>query len=141
MSLFDPFFSGDDLSDLFFPVSANWNRLFNEKTGYQLYSTKTGMIVVFNTLGVSKEDLAVKHTTDRHGNLLLSVKGSTNISELGNKAYDCSYELAFTHADSIEKIEYTVKNGLTLVYLKSKEAAKPDIDDAKFIDDASKANW
>ena len=127
----------DNFFDNFFDsLSSSWNRMFKEKDGYAVLEAKDhkGFIVVFNTLGVSEKDIRVttsdysqtKYSDVRPSTSVKSkfirVYGSTTIPELNDQTYTVNYELEFRSDIELEsKVQYMVKDGLTIVYLKTKE--------------------
>lgn len=113
-------------------IIRKWARPFKETDGYYAIKQKDGKgyIVVFNTLGVRKEDIKVNdkvYTLDNGNEYVhLSVSGKTDIPEISD-SYAVKYELnvfAGNNKEEIEDVKYTVKDGLTYVFIKTKDAVK-----------------
>lgn len=109
-----------------------WTRPFKESDGCYVIKQKDGKgyIVVFNTLGIRKEDLKVNdkvYTLDDGNEYVhLSVSGKTDIPEISN-SYAVTFELNVfvgNNKEEIEDVKYTVKDGLTYVFIKTKDAVK-----------------
>lgn len=112
----------NDFFDLL-PDTLSWNRPFREVDGYSIINQKDGkgIIIVFNTLGVSKEDLKVSNNI-KEKSVDISVQGKTHLDEI-NKDYEVKYSLRVTtkYNEKVEDVKYNVKDGLTFVYIKTKK--------------------
>lgn len=127
----------DGMNDMLREMTKTWNRGFKEKDGYAVIPQKDGKgyIIVFNTLGINPDDIKVIHSSvdaylnskgytgndvDRMGTYL-KVSGATKIPELGDQLYTTNIELLIRNNRPLENVQYDVKNGLTIVYLKLKD--------------------
>lgn len=114
----------DDLDYIFSNRALEWNRPFKEKDGYYTMRSKdgNGFIVVFNTLGISKDDIKVSHEiSDDKTAVKLNVYGKTKISEIEN-TYESKYSILISskgYSEKIEDVKYTVRDGLTIIYVKT----------------------
>lgn len=128
----------DGMNDMLREMTKTWNRGFKEKDGYAVIPQKDGKgyILVFNTIGINPDDIKVVHSTvedylkskgyhnndvDKTGTYL-RVAGATKIPELDDQLYTTDIELLIRNTRPVEKVQYEVKNGLTIVYLKLKDA-------------------
>lgn len=145
---------GNFFDDLFNSLSNSWCRGFKEKDGYTVLEAKDGKgyLIVFNTLGVSKDDIKVVHqpaaTTKylekdtRNGeSTYIRVYGNTKIPELNNQIYSVNYEILFRNPNPVDEIQYIVRDGLTLVYVKTKEPDNNSGTAATSIADGGSFNW
>ena len=106
-----------------------WIRPFKEKDGY--YATRQkdgkGFIIVFNTLGIDKKDINVVHNIENDKTVVkLQVSGKTEIPELGT-SYEAKFVISVStkeYGEKIEDVKYSVKDGLTLVYVKTSSIQK-----------------
>lgn len=126
--MYGSFFDG-----LFDGLTSSWNRAFKEKDGYTIIPEKNGkgFLVVFNTLGIAPEDVKVtssdmSQTKYAAGNAdvegtYLRVCGNTKIKELNDQLYSVNYELLIRNTNPIDSVQYKVRDGLTIVYVKTKE--------------------
>ena len=118
-------FTNYDLSDSIL----RWVRPFKEKDGYYMKRQKDGkgFIIVFNTLGIEKKDINVIHDiTDDKTSVKLQVFGKTEIPELGTN-YEAKYVITISskaYNEKIEDVGYSVRDGLTLVYVKTSSVSK-----------------
>ena len=125
-----------------------FNRMFNKFTRpvmdqqyYNVYKKPgKGYIIVFNTLGMSKEDVSVT-IENRKGisSKVLHVKGEKNIADIAfHNSVDMAVQLNFQ--EPVESVQYTVEDGLTKVFLKMKTDETPAIE-AKCVDDTDSLDW
>lgn len=130
-----------DFDDLFNRMFNRFNRPVMDQQYYNVYKIPgKGYIILFNTLGMSKEDVSVK-IENRKGiaSKILHVKGEKNIEDIAfHNSVDMAVQLNFE--EPIESIQYTVENGLTKVFLKMKTPEVPSIE-AKCIDDSNSLDW
>lgn len=130
--------------DFFDSISSSWNRFFKEKDGYTVLSEKNGKgyLVIFNTLGVSPQDIKVIFNDDvQHQSTFITVSGATTIPEINNQLYSINYEVAFKHIQPIDNIQYKVRDGLTIVFIKTKENSADGGNIATSITDGKDFDW
>jgi len=89
---------------------------------YNLFKKENEYIVVANTLGLAKEDVKIQL---KKGNprtaQQLQISGETKIDEINwNNKVNLVIDLLFE--EEIVGISYTVKNGLTIVYIELEQA-------------------
>jgi HSP20 family molecular chaperone IbpA len=133
---------GDDFFDNFFqPLETKWSRFFQEKDGYKVIQAQDGhsYILAFNTVGISPDDIKVTHRLQGNG-MIISVSGQSKIPEL-NDTYSSDYMVRLAYTDGFEGVQYKVKDGLTLVYIKFKEPSKTSGEPAKRIDPDTNTDW
>ena len=129
--MYGSFFDG-----LFDGLTSSWNRAFKEKDGYTVIPEKNGkgFLVVFNTLGISESDIKVTHSKMSSTKYAaaydanctyLHVIGASKIPELNDQVYSVNYELVIRNTNPIDSVQYKVKDGLTIVYVKTKDP-EPD---------------
>lgn len=92
-------------------IVKSWTRPVQESYGYKFIRSKDGYILIANTLGIDEKDLQLD--LDRK---VFSLKGETKNEDIDfinkvNYRFDVS-----RLKEKIEKIEYEVKNGLTIVH-------------------------
>lgn len=143
---------GSFFDDLFNSLSASWSRSFKEKDGYTVMEAKDhqGFLLVFNTLGVNEKDLKVTHSNASQtryktsniddGYTYIRVVGSTKIPEMNDQLFSVNYEVMFKNPNPVENIQYVVKDGLTIVYVKTKEPS-PTTSEAEKIANGGSFNW
>lgn len=147
--------------DLFDSLAGSWSRSVKEKDGYTVKPAPNnrGYIIVFNTLGVAPEDIKVTHSPvstskyksryinnqkieedeNRVESTYIRVCGSTKLDEL-NDRFSVNYEIICNNENPLEEVQYKVKDGLTIVYIKTKDN---DIDGtlASQIENGGDFNW
>jgi len=147
--------NGNFFDDFFDGLTGSWNRSFKEKDGYQVMEAKNGYIIAFNTLGVKSSDIKVTHQpavdrnnlgqVDRYGRKIeytyFRVSGYTKIPELNDQVYSVNYEILFKNVNPIDEVQYMVKDGLTIVYIKTKEPTESLGSNAKSIEDGGSFDW
>jgi len=119
--------------DLFDQMAGSWNRSVKERDGYTVKEAPngTGLIILFNTLGVDKDDIKVTHcpvSQTKYANsyredsqvTYLRVCGTTKIPET-NDTFSVNYEIVCKNGKEVESVQYKVQNGLTIVYVKTKD--------------------
>lgn len=138
MSDFSDFF--DNFESMFDRLSNRFNRPVKDQSPFSVYSTDKGYIIVCNTLGIDKDDLKVNIKKEQ-GNPypVLAIVGNSKIEKI-NFANNVDLRIRLKLNEEIESVSYETKNGLTLVYLKVK-SVKPEMMEAKYIDDADSLDW
>ena len=116
--------------DFFDLLAGSWTRSVKEKDGYIIKEAPNGKgyVLVFNTLGIAPEDIKVTHSpvsetkySNYSGNsTYVRVCGSTQIKEISDK-FSVNYEVVFNNRQPVDTVQYKVENGLTIVYIKTKE--------------------
>jgi HSP20 family molecular chaperone IbpA len=116
----------DALSDMFGLSSYKFTRPTLDQRPYKAYPKDDGLIIVVNTLGISKKDILVELTNNGlpNGFKLISITGATKIPQTGEEN-KISLELILKFNVEIEKISYEVKDGFTYIYIKV-ESPKED---------------
>lgn len=107
--------------DLFDLVFKTWQRPVKEVDGYKVIETENGKTIVFNALGINKDDVSVE-TVGKE----LVVKGETSVDEISftNKI---SYRI-YLGDKSLDKITYALKDGLLYITIwEKKEKTKVKI--------------
>lgn len=146
--------SGNFFDDLFDSLTGSWNRSFKEKDGYTIMEAKdhNGFLIVFNTLGVSEKDIKVTHSKvsqtrygfredpNNNNNTYIRVAGNTKIPEMNDQLFSVNYEVVFRNPNPVDNIQYMVKDGLTIVYVKTKEPESHSTD-AENIKNGGSFNW
>ena len=132
----------DDFDGLFSSLYNRFNRPVRDMSPYAVYkSPGKGYIVVCNTLGMDKNDLSVNIERSKgRAYPVLRIKGATEIKKIDfRNTVDLAVLLKLD--EEIESVNYEVKNGLTIVYIKVKIVEEPKIE-AKYIDDdSSSLDW
>ena len=111
----------NDFGDLFPNLWNKFNRPVKDQFPYSLYKADNkGYIVVCNTLGIDKKDLSVNVVKEKGRSYpTLRVKGETDIENIGfHNMVDLAISLKLENP--IDDVKYEVRNGLTLVYIKTK---------------------
>lgn len=132
----------NDFDDLFSSLFNKFNRPVMDQKYYSVFKKEgKGYIIVFNTLGMSKDDISVNIETHKgRAFKTLHIKGEKNIEDINfHNSVDMAVQLNFT--EQIESVQYSVKDGLTKVFLKVKLPELPKIS-AECIDDENKSlDW
>ena len=136
----------DDFDGLFDDLFGGmWNR-FNspvkDMSPYKAYEIDgKGYVIVCKTLGIAKEDISVRVEKEKgQAYPVLKIKGETTIDKINftNKV-DLGIKLKIDKM--IENVNYEVKDGLTIIYLKTKAPIKDEIS-VNYIDDGGKSlDW
>ena len=118
------------MGDLFFNF-LDWDKdfyFFSRSTKdmypYEIIRKEKECIIVFNALGISKENIKVNIDKVR-GTDYLVISGEEK-NEVTNKPYSVNGRFA-VDANEIENIEWYVKDGLLYVYVYFKQPEKPQI--------------
>lgn len=123
------------LNDFFEKSNYFFNRPVKDMAPYSIYPAKSGYILTVNTLGISKDDLEIKLLKQKNSkDRQLSIQGKTKIDKL-NFENSINLTLQLKFFEEIEDLTYECKDGLTLIYLKTKK--EDDIQDvmtAKFLE-------
>ena len=99
-----------DFSDLL--IHKSWSRPVKEVKAYRVIESESGYKIIFNALGVDKEDIEVKLLQNN-----LYVRGKTEDDDI-EFTNSVNYQLNVSNlTHKIEKIEYQLKNGLLVVHL------------------------
>lgn len=132
----------DDFDNLFSGMFNRFRRPVLDQKYYSVYKKDKGYVIVFNTLGMDKDDIKISVEKQKGSPYrILRVKGQKNIEDIDfQNSVDMALSLNFN--DEIESTSYTVKDGLTKVYLKVKmPEPKKDDSDIKYIDDSGSLDW
>ena len=132
----------DDFDNLFSGMFNRFRRPVLDQQYYSVYKKDKGYVIVFNTLGMDKDDIKISVEKQKGSPYrILRVKGQKNIEDIDfQNSVDMALSLNFN--DEIESTSYTVKDGLTKVYLKVKmPEPKKDDSDIKYIDDSGSLDW
>ena len=119
----------DILSEMFGTTSYRFQRPTLDQKPYKAYSTENGMILVVNTLGISKSDINVEMSRPlANGFRKINVSGKTKIPTINEEnKIDLSIILKFQV--EIQKINYEVKDGFTYIYIKVVDPEAPADDE------------
>lgn len=132
----------DDFDNMFSNIWNRFNRPVKDQTPYSVYkATGKGYVIVCNTLGMDKNDLSVNIEKEKGRPYpILRIKGETKIEKINfHNSVDLAIQLKLE--DEIEDVNYELRNGLTIVYIKVKTVETPKIE-AKYIDDGSRSlDW
>jgi HSP20 family molecular chaperone IbpA len=137
-SFFDDF--DRELTNLFKMTFNTFNRPVKDMQPYNFIKKDNGYIFVINTLGISKEDLTVQITTEKGDPYrYLRIKGETKLEKFN---FENRVELAIRliTSEEIESVAYEVKDGLTIVYLKTKKNPEESFK-AKYIENSSELGF
>jgi len=130
-SIFDEFFNLD------FSI---FNRPVKDQQPYSIYKQDRGYIVVINTLGINKDDIKVEIISERGKSFpVLKVTGATQMPKIG---FENSVNLGITlnMKKDIDDLVYEVRDGLTIIYLRTKEEEKETIT-AKYLSEPEKFDF
>ena len=131
----------DEFNDLFNGLWNRFSRPVLDQTYYRAYSVPgKGFIIVCNTLGISKDDISVK-IEKRKGDAypILKISGETKLEKINfQNKIDLGIKLKFDR--EIESVSYEVKDGLTIVYLKTK-TEEPEKFEVKYADTSNTLDW
>ena len=135
-------FFNNNFDDLFSGLFNRFNRPVLDQQYYNVYRKEgKGYIIVFNALGIKKEDISV-NIEQPNGKRFktLHVKGQTDIDEIEyHNSIDMAVELRFE--EEIQDVSYKVADGLLYVYLKAKTVEDNRIE-AKYIEnDDAGLDW
>lgn len=131
----------NELSTFFDNMWNNFSRPVKDMQPFSVYQNEDkGYILVVNTLGINKEDLTVNLENEK-GSLypILKIKGETTIEKI-NFSNKVNLGIQLKIKDKVEAIDYTVNNGLTIIYLKIKKPEKETLT-ARPLDDLSQIDW
>jgi len=132
----------DEFFDLFDGLWNRFNRPVLDQRPYKAYEVEgKGFIIVCNTLGIAKENITVRIEKEKGSAYpILKIKGATNLDKINFKnSIDLGIKLKL--GCDINSVNYEVKDGLTIIYLETKQAEKDKIE-ATYIDDCGKAlDW
>jgi len=137
---FDDF---DDLfSQLFTGAYSRFNTPVKDMQPFKAFAVEDkGYVVVCKTLGISKENITVNLTKEKGTNFrLLKISGETNLEKIDfrNKV-DLGIRLKFE--EEIDSIQYEVKDGLTIIFIKTKQPEVKDEIKASYIEDSAGLDW
>jgi HSP20 family molecular chaperone IbpA len=130
----------DEFENLFKMTFNTFNRPVKDMQPYRFLKKENGYIFVINTLGISKEDLSVQINTEKGDPYrYLHIKGETKLEKFN---FENRVELAIRLItnEEIENVAYEVKDGLTIVYLKTKKNPE-DTFKAKYIENSSELGF
>jgi transcription termination factor Rho len=133
---------GDDFFDSFFsPLERSWNRMFQEKDGYRIMrgAEDGSYIATFNTIGISPNDIKVTNVKRGNG-VVLRVSGKSTIKEI-NDEYDANYEIMLSNPNGVQDVQYKVKDGLTIVYIKFNKPKEEIETNAKLLGPDEDTDW
>lgn len=132
----------DDFNDMFSGMFNRFRRPVLDQKYFNVYKKDKGYIIVFNTLGMSKDDIKISVEKQKGSPYkILRITGEKDIADIAfHNSVDMAVSLNFK--DEIESTSYTVNDGLTKVYLKVKmPEPEKDIQDIKYIDDSNGLDW
>lgn len=112
-----------NFNDLFNVVFKSFDRPLKEVNGYKVIQKDYGYCLIINALGVDKNDLKIEVNRDT-----LRVSGKTEIKEI---EFTNSINLVLDISqikDKIEKVKYTMKDGLVYISLHLKQEKEKKID-------------
>lgn len=108
--------------DFFDLIYKSWDRPIKEVKAYKVLETEEGYLVVINALGIDKEDIQVQVLQNT-----LHVNGKT-VDEDIDFTNTVRYQFNVGKiVERLNKVEYTLKNGLLHVHLKLEQKKKKDI--------------
>jgi HSP20 family molecular chaperone IbpA len=101
---------------------ARTNNIFNspvkDMDPTKVFRVDDGYVVVCKTIGIDKNDISIKVENDHNGSRypILRITGATKIEKID---FENSVNLAFAIncREEVDKIDYTVKDGLTIIHL------------------------
>jgi HSP20 family molecular chaperone IbpA len=109
-------------NDFFDLVWKSWERPIKEVKAFRVLETHDGYQIVCNALGIDKEDIKVQLLNNS-----LHIEGETSDDEIEytNKV---KYQFNVSRiANDIEKIDYTLRNGLLIVNIITLKTKKKEI--------------
>ncbi len=130
----------EEFENLFKMTFNTFNRPVKDMQPYRFLKKDNGYIFVINTLGISKEDLTVQINTEKGDPYrYLHIKGETKLEKFN---FENRVELAIRLItnEEIENVAYEVKDGLTIVYLKTKKNPEETFK-AKYIENSSELGF
>jgi HSP20 family molecular chaperone IbpA len=125
-----------EFNNLFKMTFSTFNRPVKDMQPYRYIKKENGYILVINTLGISKEDIKVQITTEKGDPYrYLHIKGATKLDKFDfENRVDLVIRLYMV--EEVEEFAYEVKDGLTVVYLKTKKNPEESFQ-AKYIEDST----
>jgi len=137
----DNFFG--DFDDLFTNLFNRFNRPVLDQRPISVFKEPgKGYIIVANTLGLNKDNVTVKLEQQKGRPFpILRIKGEAQIPNIDfHNSIDLGVSLNFEN--KIDGVSYTVKDGLTTVFLKVSVPEETNKIEAKYVDDGnSSLDW
>jgi HSP20 family molecular chaperone IbpA len=120
------------MNDNFKFLHSFFNRPVKDMQPFQPMRVENGFIVVINTLGIDKEDIMVEIKNKKGSPYkYLHITGKTKMEKI-NFENNVDLAISLNIEDDIAELTYNVKNGLTIVFLKT---AEPKVElEAKFVE-------
>ena len=133
--LFNPF---DDFEQRFNKIFNSYSRPVGDKNIANIYANENGYIVVANTVGIDPKDLKVNVSTENGAPYkTLTVQGETKQEKIGETFHvNIKFRLNFDP----EEVTYKSQNGLTYVFLKSKNNDTA-VMQGKLLDENDEIDW
>lgn len=101
-----------------------FHRPFYERQGYSVKETDEGLVILFNALGVSKEDIQLDVKSTAGNKQMISIRGKTHDDDFSD---DFEAKIDFILAKQINSIEWDVQNGFMKIWIKFEEPIKPNV--------------
>lgn len=139
---FDPFGGFDREIDRLFKLAFNrFNRPVKDMQPYSFRQTDNGYTFVINTLGINKNDVSVE-IKNKKGDpyRYLTVSGETKMEKV-NFENNVNISIRLITDEEIEELAYEVKDGLTIVYIKTKQEKETKSLEARFIEDSTELGF
>jgi len=114
---------------------SNFTRPVRDSYPVKVYTVDNGYMVVCNALGIQKEDLTIKIVNKKglpYPRLI--IKGTTEMEKINFKN-SIDYAASLKFSGKVEGMQYELKNGLAIIYIKIEQAEDEETTiDAKFKD-------
>lgn len=124
----------DDFDKMFNKLTNSFNRPVKDQQPFSVYSNENGYAIICNTLGIKKEDLRINVAKEKGNPFpVLSVVGQTNLEKIGF-SNSINLRIRLNIESEIETVSYETKDGLTIIYLKTK-VNKPESIEATYLKD------
>jgi HSP20 family molecular chaperone IbpA len=131
----------NEFDDLFSGIFNRFRRPVMDQKYFKVFRKENkGYIILFNTLGMSKEDIEISVEKPKGSNYkVLHIRGEKDIEDVDfHNSVDMAVQLNFM--EEIESTQYSVKDGLTRVFLKIKLPEKQQ-EKITYIDDSTGLDW
>jgi len=101
-----------------------FHRPFYERQGYSVVEKDHGLVILFNALGVCKEDIQLDVKSASNNRQIISVRGKTHDEDFAD---DFEAKIDFIVAKQMKSVEWDVQNGFMKIFISFEEDIKPSV--------------